>query len=132
MNFLFHQRPAPRVFLDRNNPLEDATSDKKLKGAYRLPREAIRELVDLVDPVIGPATKRSCAISTEVQVKTFKNGTNMEKSKICHAIFPECGYQIGHYLLTVVTATAAIQRATQIHCLVSGSAFNSHFGWVKC
>lgn len=60
--------PIPRVFRDRTNPL-DNLSDFDAIARYRLPRNDIVELLELVKNDLRRPTSRSYAIPEITQVK---------------------------------------------------------------
>lgn len=58
-----------RIFRDRTNPLE-MYDDIEMVRRYRLPREQILNLIDLLAPELDPPTDRSKSISATLQVFT--------------------------------------------------------------
>lgn len=66
---MFHQlgrRRADRVFRERFS-IENMT-EEEIRRRYRFGKDSIKQIVDLLDPIIGPKTKRSQALSTELQL----------------------------------------------------------------
>lgn len=94
-----------RVFRDRTNPL-DFLNDTEVIERYRLPREFLFRLIDIVREDIEPDTHRSHALSACTQVNKFTedrvrlclfrvicryifhlmNGTCKHEGKIQHAV----------------------------------------------
>lgn len=69
-NVMFHQfgrRRADRVFRERFSI--DNMCEGELKRRYRFGKDSIKQIVDLIDPIIGPKTKRSQAFFTALQVQ---------------------------------------------------------------
>ena len=56
-----------RVFHDRTNPL-DAYDDVDIKSRYRLTRQLIMDLYDLIGAELEPATMRNHAIPGMIQI----------------------------------------------------------------
>ena len=56
-----------RVFRDRMNPL-DSLSDEELYTKYRFTRNGILFLIDILEPHLKRATKRSCSVDVHLQV----------------------------------------------------------------
>uniref|UniRef100_A0A8W8P3J7 Uncharacterized protein n=1 Tax=Magallana gigas TaxID=29159 RepID=A0A8W8P3J7_MAGGI len=67
-NVMFHQlgrKRADRVFRERYSL--DNMCEEEIRRRYRFSKESIKQIVDMIDPIIGPKTKRSQALSTEFQ-----------------------------------------------------------------
>ena len=80
-NVMFHQlgrRRADRVFRERFSI--DHMCDEEIRRRYRFSKESIKQIVDMIDPIIGPKTKRSQALSTELQVHHWPKKTYFAKS----------------------------------------------------
>ena len=100
-----------RVFRDRTNPL-DFLNDTEVIERYRLPREFLFRLIDIVREDVEPDTNRSHALSAFTQVNKFTedrvrlelclfrvicryifhlmNGTCTHGGKIQHAVTEMC------------------------------------------
>lgn len=87
-----------RIFRDRLNPL-DAYNDTEIVARYRLSRQLIMALYDLIGPNIEPETHRSHAIPGMLKIfvalryyasGSFQNvmgdGTGIHKSSVCRII----------------------------------------------
>ena len=59
-----------RLFRDRSNPL-DSLDDLQLYQRFRLNRQGIYELTDMLDVDLKRATNRSMALSSTLQVLLF-------------------------------------------------------------
>ncbi|XP_061193784.1 putative nuclease HARBI1 [Saccostrea echinata] len=68
-NVMFGQlgrRRADKVFRERFSVQN--MSEEEIRRRYRFGKESIKQIVDLLDPVIGHRTRRSQALSTELQI----------------------------------------------------------------
>ena len=84
-NVLFGQlgrRRADRVFRERFS-IGDM-NEEEIRRRYRFGKESIKQIVDLLDPIIGPKTKRSQSLSTELQVQNKTK--NLLLQRLRHAI----------------------------------------------
>jgi hypothetical protein len=69
VNILFDhlgRRRNDRVFRERFSIHN--MSNEEIRGRYRFGKQSIATIVDLLDPIIGPSTNKSHALSTELQV----------------------------------------------------------------
>ncbi|XP_067653138.1 putative nuclease HARBI1 [Haliotis asinina] len=62
---------VPLVFRERTRQL-DTLDDAELISRYRLPRMAIMQLTDMVEPYPGWYTRRSVTLSPEIQITTLR------------------------------------------------------------
>lgn len=65
--FMQRSLARQRVFRDRRNPFE-IYDDQELYERFRFDRRAIFTIVDLVREEMARKTRRSCAVSVELQV----------------------------------------------------------------
>ena len=72
VNVMFGQlgrRRADRVFRERFS-VENMTNED-IRRRYRFGKDSIKQIVELLDPIIGHRTRRSQALSTELQVHNW-------------------------------------------------------------
>jgi len=62
-----HKMPKPRVFLDRNQPL-DSLDNEGLISRYRLNRQCITDLCDLLAGDLQQCMERSGSVSVVTQI----------------------------------------------------------------
>eukprot|EP00105_Crassostrea_gigas_P045916 XP_019930064.1 PREDICTED: uncharacterized protein LOC105346212 [Crassostrea gigas] len=61
--------------------------EEEIRRRYRFTKESIKQIVDMIDPIIGPKTKRSQALSTEFQTtKGTNTGSIAEKKFDFHLV----------------------------------------------
>ena len=87
--FILQRQRVHRVFRDRQNPL-DYMGDEELMNKYRLPREKIFDLCDLLQEDLERPTNRSHALPVSLQIlialRYFGTGTFQKVIADAHGV----------------------------------------------
>lgn len=70
-NVMFHQlvrRRAHRVFRQRFSINNMGEEEIRIRRRYRFGKDSIKQIVDLLEPIVAPKTKISQTLSMELQV----------------------------------------------------------------
>ena len=100
-----------RVFRDRTNPL-DFLNDTEVIERYRLPREFLFRLIDIVREDVEPDTNRSHALSAFTQVNKFTE--DRVRLELC--LFRVICRYIFHLMNVTCTHGGKIQHAVTEMC----------------
>lgn len=103
---MFHQlvrRRAHRVFRQRFSIDNMGEKEIRIRRRYRFGKDSIKQIVDLLEPIVAPKTKISQTLSMELQVHNWQIKLTLHKSLSSNEDWKQEGL-VAHFCLYLITS----------------------------